>query len=472
MTLSDGTASAPAAPAPLIEHLLRPFQRFAATESSGGVVLLVCTVLALAWANSPWTDSYHRLWEIPLTLGVGARVLTLSLHHWINDGLMAVFFFLVGLEIKREMLVGELASRRHAALPIAGAIGGMLIPAAIYAAFNATGAGAPGWGIPMATDIAFAIGVLALLGPRVPLPLKVFLVALAIVDDIGAVLVIAFFYTSAISWTALATGGALLAALVACNAAGIRHPAAYSILGLALWAALLASGVHATIAGVLLAMTVPASTRINEDEFLARGRAILDDFERACSPATTVLTNAEHQHAIHELEVAGKQAQAPLLRMEQKLHGVVAFGIMQLFALANAGVHFGGDLFNTLSLPVTAGIVLGLVIGKPLGITLFAWLATRIGLAALSSDSGWRALHGVSWLGGIGFTMSLFIAGLAFPASPALLDSAKVGILAASILAGLTGWVVLRHQGSAPTRAPDADAPVEPPALVPNAQTE
>jgi NhaA family Na+:H+ antiporter len=185
-----------------------------------------------------------------------------------------------------------------------------------------------------------------------------------------------------------------------------------------------------------------------------------------------VLTNAEHQHAIHELEVAGKQAQAPLLRMEQKLHGVVAFGIMPLFALANAGVHFGGDLFNTLSLPVTAGIVLGLVIGKPLGITLFAWLATRIGLAALSSDSGWRALHGVSWLGGIGFTMSLFIAGLAFPASPALLDSAKVGILAASILAGLTGWVVLRHQGSAPTRAPDADAPVEPPALVPNAQTE
>ena len=247
-------------------------------------MLLICTALALAWANSPWWESYHRLWETPITVGAGARVLTLSLHHWINDGLMAVFFFLVGLEIKREMLVGELASARQAALPIAGAIGGMLVPAAIYAAFNATGTGAAGWGIPMATDIAFAIGVLALLGPRVPLALKVFLVALAIVDDIGAVLVIAFFYTSTISWTVLATGGLVLGALIVCNEAGVRHPAAYAALGLALWSAVFASGVHATIAGVLLAMTVPARARINEDEFLLRGRAILDDFERACSP--------------------------------------------------------------------------------------------------------------------------------------------------------------------------------------------
>ena len=458
--------------APLIEHLLRPFQRFAAIESSGGIVLLVCTVLALAWANSPWAESYHRLWETPLTVGVGSRVLTLSLHHWINDGLMAVFFFVVGLEIKREMLVGELASLRHAALPIAGAIGGMLLPAGIYAAFNATGTGAPGWGIPMATDIAFAIGVLALLGPRVPLPLKVFLVALAIVDDIGAVLVIAFFYTSTISWTALATGAGAFAALIACNAAGVRRPAAYSILGLVLWAALLASGVHATVAGVLLAMTVPSSTRINEDEFLRRARAILDDFERACSPATTVLTNADQQHAIHELEVAGEQAQAPLLRIEQKLHGIVAFGIMPLFALANAGVHFGADLFGALSLPVTIGIVLGLVIGKPLGITLFAWLATRVGVAALPSASTWRALHGVSWLGGIGFTMSLFIAGLAFPSSPELLDSAKVGILAASILAGVTGWIVLRRPAASLPPVSETAVPVEPIVAAPNAQTE
>ena len=450
------TSGPPTTPPPLIEHLLRPFQRFAATESSGGIVLLICTVLALAWANSPWAATYHRLWEIPLTVGVGARGLSLSLHHWINDGLMAVFFFLVGLEIKREMLVGELASRRHAALPIAGAIGGMLVPAAIYAVINAGGKGAAGWGIPMATDIAFAVGILALLGPRVPLPLKVFLVALAIVDDIGAVLVIAFFYTSTISWSALAIAAGLVAGLIACNAAGVRHPGAYALVGLALWAAVLASGVHATIAGVLLAMTVPASTRINEDEFLARGRAMLEDFERACSPATTVLTNADQQHAIHEIEVAAEQAQAPLLRMEHKLHRVVAFGIMPLFALANAGVHFGSDLFAALSVPVSAGIVVGLAIGKPLGITLFAWLATRLGVAALPSGSDWRALYGVSWLGGIGFTMSLFIAGLAFPAAPDLLDSAKVGILGASILAGVAGWIILR--GRANSIAPPAAA--------------
>jgi Na+:H+ antiporter, NhaA family len=446
-------------PPPLIEHLLRPFQRFAATESSGGIVLLICTVVALVWANSPWADSYHALWETSLTIGAGSHVLTLSLHHWINDGLMAVFFFLVGLEIKREMLVGELASARHAALPIAGAIGGMLLPAALYAALNATGTGAPGWGIPMATDIAFAIGVLALLGPRVPLPLKVFLVALAIVDDIGAVLVIAFFYTSTISWAALATGGVLLAVLIGFNAGGVRHPAAYTLLGVALWVAFFASGVHATIAGVLVAMTVPSRELINEDEFLRRSRAVLADFERACSPATTVLTNADQQHAIHELEVASEQAQAPLLRMEHKLHGIVAFGIMPLFALANAGVHFGRDLFNALSVPVTVGIVLGLVIGKPLGITLFAWLATRAGVAALPPNSTWRELHGVSWLGGIGFTMSLFIAGLAFPDNPELLDSAKVGILAASILAGAAGWIVLRRESGSGAPRPKEERP-------------
>jgi Na+:H+ antiporter, NhaA family len=449
MTAHSTVLSTPSASAPLIERALRPFQQFARTESSGGIVLLVCTAAALAWANSPWAESYHRLWETPLTVGTPGRALTLTLHHWINDGLMAVFFFLVGLEIKREMLVGELASVRLAALPIAGAAGGMLVPAVIYAALNARGAGSPGWGIPMATDIAFALGVLALLGPRVPLAMKVFLAALAIVDDIGAVLVIAFFYTLSISWGALAAGGTLLASLLICNRLGVRHPAPYILLGVALWAAFLASGVHATIAGVLLAMTIPSRTRIDEDEFLARGRAILDSFERACSPATTVLTNADQQHAIEALERTCERAQAPLLRMEHKLHGVVAFGIMPLFALANAGVHFGGDLFSGLAWPVTAGTVLGLVLGKPIGITLFAWLAVRAGLAALPSGTGWRALHGVSWLGGIGFTMSLFIAGLAFAGLPALLDSAKVGILAASVLAGLAGWWLLRDGSAA-----------------------
>ena len=268
------------------------------------------------------------------------------------------------------------------------------------------------------------------------------------------------------------TGAVVLAALIACNAAGVRHAGVYTALGVALWAAFLASGVHATIAGVLLAMTVPASTRINEDEFLARGRAILDDFERACSPATTVLTNADQQHAIHEIEVAAEQAQAPLLRMEHTLHGVVALGIMPLFALANAGVHFGRDLFAVLSMPVTVGIVLGLAIGKPLGITLVAWLAKRIGVAALPSGSDWRALHGVSWLGGIGFTMSLFIAGLAFPASPELLDSAKVGILGGSILAGLAGWIILRGRGSTRAAVSQAVPATEPTEVPPDVRAE
>ena len=436
--------SPPRVSTPFIERVLRPFQRFARTESSGGIVLLACTALALGWANSPWAESYHHLWETPFTIGFPGRGLTLSLHHWINDGLMAVFFFLVGLEIKREMLVGELASPRQAALPIAGAIGGMVVPAGLYALLNAGSVGAAGWGIPMATDIAFALGVVALLGNRVPLGLKVFLAALAIVDDIGAVLVIAFFYTAALSWSALAIGAVFLIALAACNVAGVRNPVAYALLGIGLWGAFLASGIHATIAGVLLAMTIPARTRINEDEFLARGRAILDDFERSCSPATTVLTNAGQQHAIHELESACEHAQAPLLRLEHGLHGIVAFGIMPLFALANAGVHLGGDLLAGISWSVTTGTVLGLVVGKPIGITLFAWLATRLGLAALPAGAAWRALVGVSFLGGIGFTMSIFIASLAFPDSAALLDSAKIGILAASLIAGLAGWALLR----------------------------
>ena len=441
---TDPGGLSPAASPLLIERMLRPFQRFARVESSGGIVLLVCTALALGWANSPWADSYHRLWEIPLTVGFSGRGLSLSLHHWINDGLMAVFFFLVGLEIKREMLVGELASPRQAALPIAGALGGMIVPAGIYAVMNAGTEGAPGWGIPMATDIAFALGVVALLGPRVPLGLKVFLAALAIVDDIGAVLVIAFFYTASLSWLALAVGAVLLGVLVACNLAGVRHPAVYALIGLAVWGAFLASGVHATIAGVLLAMTIPARTRINEDEFLVRGRAILDDFERASGPETTVLTNAGQQHAIHELETACDEAQAPLLRLEHGLHAIVAFGIMPLFALANAGVHFSSGMVADISWSVTNGIVLGLVLGKPIGIALFAWLATRIGVASLPAGAGWRALVGVSCLGGIGFTMSIFIANLAFPESTALLDSAKLGILAASFIAGLAGWAMLR----------------------------
>ncbi|MGQ0715253.1 MAG: Na+/H+ antiporter NhaA [Gemmatimonadaceae bacterium] len=430
---------------PIVARVLRPFQRFARTESAGGIVLLLCTAIALMWANSAWSESYHHLWETPIGISVAGRALDLTLHHWINDGLMAVFFFVVGLEIKREMLVGELSSPRQAALPVAGALGGMVVPALLYAALNFGGPGSAGWGIPMATDIAFALGVLALLGPRVPVALKVFLAALAIADDIGAVLVIALFYTSEISWASLGAGGVILATLVALNASGIRRSAVYITLGILLWLAFIQSGVHATVAGVLLAMTIPARTRLHEDEFLHIARSAIGEFEAACQPGETVLTNRGQQEAIEALEHASEEAQSPLLTMERRLHGIVAFVIMPLFALSNAGLELGGNLFASLSIPVTAGIALGLVLGKPIGITLFAWAAVRTGLATLPEQVAWRTLHGVTWLGGIGFTMSLFIANLAF-SDAALLDSAKVGILAASSIAGVVGWVILRRR--------------------------
>jgi NhaA family Na+:H+ antiporter len=357
-----------------------------------------------------------------------------------------VFFFLVGLEIKREVLVGELASLRRAALPAAAALGGIVVPALLYAALNADGPGSAGWGIPMATDIAFALGVLALLGDRVPAGLKVFLAALAIVDDIGAVLVIALFYTGGVEWGPLALAGALLLLAVGANAAGVRRPWAYAVIGLALWGTVLASGIHATVAGVLLALAIPARTRIDEDQFLRRARQSLAEFERACGPGSTVPTNQPQQEALLRLETLCEQAQAPLQTAERKLHGVVAFGIMPLFALANAGVRLtaGEDGF-ALTDPVALGVLLGLVVGKPLGITLFSWGAVRLGAAVLPAGVTWRSLHGVAWLGGIGFTMSIFVAGLAFAEAPALLATAKLGILLATLTAGIVGALLLRR---------------------------
>lgn len=427
----------------LVQRLVRPFQQFARIESSSGIVLLACTALALIWANSPWAEVYHHLWETPVRLGVGAFALEMTLHHLVNDGLMAVFFFLVGLEIKREILVGELASLRRAALPLAAAFGGMVVPALFYALLNRGGEGAPGWGIPMATDIAFALGILALLGSRVPTALKVFLAALAIVDDIGAVLVIAFFYTADLALGALGVAGGLVLLLVLLNAAGVHHPAPYVLVGLALWAAVLQSGVHATVAGVLLAFTIPARTRIDTSEFLERGRAALDRFAAAGTAGTSVLTSATHHEAVMAIENAAEEVQAPLQKLEEKLHSLVAFGIMPLFAIANAGVSLQGA-GAVLTSSISLGVILGLVLGKPIGITLAAWLSCRLGLAERPRGVGWMAIHGAGWLGGIGFTMSLFIAGLAFGDGD-LLTQAKIGILLASLVAGITGWLLLRR---------------------------
>jgi Na+:H+ antiporter, NhaA family len=459
VTLTEPSAGPSPAYPPPSRGIANQFQRFISKDSAGGVVLLLCAAVALFWANSPWSDSYFRVWETPLDITIGGVGLSQSLQVWISDGLMAVFFFLVGLEIKREMLVGELASRQKAMLPIAAAFGGMVVPAAIYALINGGGPGEPGWGIPVATDIAFALGVLSLLGPRIPVALKVFLAALAIADDIGAVLVIALFYNSGISWLPLIVGAVILALLILLNITQVRHPAFYGVLGLILWLCFHESGVHATVAGVLLAMTIPSRSRIDQQEFLDQAQRAVSQFRMSSSAGETVLSNGDQQEAIAALEDACEGAQAPLMRFENALHPIVTYGIMPLFALANAGVAFTGVATGERSLAVTTGVLLGLVVGKPIGITLASWLAVRSGMAALPSGASWGMLHAVSWLGGIGFTMSLFIAGLAFT-DAALLDAAKVGILLASSIAGVVGGVILFTAVQRRTRAtPSAAGP-------------
>jgi NhaA family Na+:H+ antiporter len=454
--------------APLVERVLAPFRRFMHTQSSSGIVLLATTAIALGWANSPWAESYHHLWELPIGGTFGPASFRTTLHHFINDGLMAVFFFLVGLEIKREMIAGELASLRSASLPMIAALGGMVVPAAIYAIVNGGGLGAPGWGVPMATDIAFALGVLALLGDRVPVGLKVFLAALAIVDDIGAVLVIAVFYSSGMAWVPLAGAAGLLVLAVGMNRAGVRRPWTYGAVGLALWATVLLSGIHATVAGVLLAFAIPVRTRINEHQFLTSTRRALEEFDAAAAltaadPQTSVLSNVGHHTALEEIETLCQLAQPPLIRLEHALHGIVSFGIMPVFALANAGVTLdASSLGSALVSPVTLGAMLGLLVGKPIGIFGFSWLAVRLGIAALPQGSTWMACLGVAVLGGIGFTMALFIASLAFPAGTPhaeLLDAAKLGILVASAVAGVAGTLLLRRAIATPSDAAHEPTP-------------
>jgi NhaA family Na+:H+ antiporter len=416
------------------------FHEFFQTEAAGGALLVACAGAALVVANSGFAGPYHRLLETTIGVAAGRHALSLTVHQWINDGLMAVFFLLVGLEIKREVLVGELASMRQAALPIAAAIGGIAVPALIYVSVTRGGVGSHGWAIPMATDIAFALGVLALVAPRAPTGLKVFLAALAIVDDLGAVLVIALFYTGEIAWRALALAGVILLLLTALNLLGTRRLTPYLILGLALWFCVHESGVHATIAGVLLALTIPTRTGLSTAQFSVRARSMLDRFDRTETGDARVLSSKDRRAAIVELERASESVTAPLLRLEHSLHGLSAFVIMPLFAFANAGVALSG----TSGSSVAVAVILGLAAGKPLGITGAALTAVRLGLASLPEDVSWTALHGCAWLGGIGFTMSLFIATLAFEGAD-VLDAAKLGILSASILAGSIGGLLVRR---------------------------
>jgi len=394
-------------------------------------------------ANSPLAKTYEELWQIPLTIRIVDHSFSLTLHQWINDALMAVFFLLVGLEIKRELLVGELASAKKAALPIACAIGGMIVPAAIYWIFNRTGFGARGWGIPMATDIAFALGTLALIAPRAPIGAKVFLTALAIVDDMGAVIVIALFYSSAIAWGALGSAAVLLLVLIGFNAIGVRHLWPYLLIGVVFWYFVHESGIHATVAGVVLAFTIPTHTRVNATQFSRQARALLHQFDRTETGDFLVLTSKGQQETLFALEYASEGATAPSLRLEHALHNFSAFMVMPLFAFANAGVTIAGPGEHA---SIALGVLAGLIIGKPLGITAAAFGAVKSGIARLPSGIGWRSLLGYACLSGIGFTMSLFIAMLAFDKSVPV-DAAKLGILAGSLLAGVIATIILKTIG-------------------------
>ena len=416
------------------------FQRFFRTETAGGSVLLLFGIAALVLANSPLADAFERLWQVRLTVGIVEHSLSLTLHQWINDGLMAMFFLLVGLEIKRELIVGELASVKKAALPIACAIGGMIVPAAVYLLCNMNGVGTRGWGIPVATDIAFALGALALIAPNAPVGARVFLTALAIVDDMGAVLVIAIFYSQTIAWSALAGAAVMLALLIGFNAMGVRRLWPYLLAGIVLWYFVHESGVHATVAGVALAFTIPMHTKINAMDFSRRARALLDRFDRTESGDFLVVTSKGQQEALFVLEHTNKGVTAPILRLEHALHHFSAFVVMPLFALANAGVRIGGPLQHP---EVMVGALLGLIVGKPLGITVAAFGAVKSRIAQLPRGMDWGSLVGYACLAGIGFTMSLFIAMLAFDETGPVY-AAKSGILAGSLLAGIAGAIVLR----------------------------
>lgn len=426
------------------DKILTPFDEFIHRQTTSGLLLMAMAVIALILANGPLADAYLHVIHTPISLNIGDWTLGMSLHHWINDGLMALFFFVVGLELKRELLVGELAILRNAVLPIAAAIGGMVVPALIYFAINPAGDAALGWGVPMATDIAFAIGALALLASRVPKALITFLVALAIVDDLGAVLVIAVFYTDTIALTPLAVAGVLFAVLMAFNMSGIRKTLPYFIVAVLLWYALLQSGVHATIAGILGALSVPAKPKYNPERFSEHVKELMRRFDANHQPGKSIMTNDALRSVVQTLENGVLSVGAPLQRLEHIWHMPVAYLVIPIFALVNAGIPLEfSSLSETLKNPVTIGVSLGLVAGKFIGITGFSWLVLKLGVAQLPKGTRFTQIAGVSLLAGIGFTMSIFVAQLGFGEREDLLLMAKTGILLASVLAGVMGYIWL-----------------------------
>jgi len=424
------------------------FNWFVHSQVAGSVVLITCAAAAMVLANSPWSEQYFDILHTHIVLSWGEAELDLTLHHWINDGLMVLFFFVVGLEVKREILVGELSSIRQAALPVAGAVGGMVIPAAIYAMVNWNGAGINGWGIPMATDIAFALGILALFGKRVPLGVKVFLTALAIADDIGAILVIALFYTGIKSLLACFFAMGFLAALgIAVWVFRIRRLSIILILIFACWVSVFLSGIHATVAGILIAMIVPVRARLDPQKFLAIIEEKLTFLKSRTLTKESAVFDHEQLDALDAMHVAADDMRPSAIALEHYFHPTQALFVLPLFALANAGVKLEGNVFEVLLSPVCLGIMGGLVVGKQVGIFGCAWVIIKSGWASLPPGATWSHIYGASCLAGIGFTMSLFIAGLAFRDAGGmgdeLLAEAKLGVLVASLISGIIGYVVL-----------------------------
>ena len=442
-------------------RFVRPLLRFTQVEAAGGIILLIAAIAALIWANLPDAlgEPYEDLWETHIDLVIGPIHFEETLREFVNDGLMAIFFLVVGMEIKRELVIGDLRDPRRAALPAIGALGGMVVPALAYILIVGGGEAARGWGIPMATDIAFSVGVVALLGTRVPVGAKLFLLALAIVDDIGAIAVIAVFYTEDVSllWLALAVAGLLLIAVA--TRAGIRYVPFFIGLGFFTWLFLLESGVHATLAGVAIGLLTPARPLYSDDDYRMRARWIISRFDMdARDPRAEERVDDEAMM----LSAVARESVSPLTRQEHAIHPWSSFLIVPIFALANAGINFSGlDLVETATSTVALGVTAGLVLGKFVGISVFTWLAVRLGLGKLPRHTGWTHVLGVSALAGIGFTVSLFITGLAF-SDPLITDQAKTGIFVGSFLAGLLGFLVLRRI------KPEPDGPAPPPHEAPS----
>lgn len=437
---SVGTLRAQAESSYITRVIRLPVQRYIHTESIGGVVLLAATLVALVWANSPWYEYYNTFLKTHLVIDVALFSIDMSVQHWINDGLMAIFFFVIGLEIKREALYGHFSTLRGAALPAVAAIGGMIVPATLFLAFNAGEEGARGWGIPMATDIAFALGVLALLGRRVPMALRVFLLGLAVADDLGAIIVIAVAYTESISFTHLAMVAGLVVLTVIVNRVGFSHAAITATIGFLIWVAMLKSGVHATIAGVIFGLLTSARPHLGREEFAEKSVSLISDYREAI--ASRASQRAEV--ILGELEELSQGTESSLERLQRLAHPWASYVILPIFAFANAGLHLTGvDLASLFTSDVTIGVMLGLLVGKVVGVTLFPWVASWFGIVELPRYVTWTHVIGTGFLAGIGFTMSIFITNLAF-SDPTMTLSATVGIICASAIAGLVGFTLLR----------------------------